>query len=209
MKCTKSVALFAVALIASSVLVSCKKKPQNVTPLPGARAGTPGGEAPRGPIVPSEGTQPIIPEPIKPEPIKIPPEGVPLTAEIGQWVPAAEQPFRTDTVYFDFDKSNIKPSETPKLDKVAVEMKSTYTGKGLRIEGHCDERGTEEYNRALGERRALAIREYLIRSGIEARLIDTISFGEDRPAEPGHNEAAWSKNRRGEFILLVPPGTNP
>jgi peptidoglycan-associated lipoprotein len=77
----------------------------------------------------------------------------------------------------------------------------------LRIEGHCDERGTEEYNRALGERRALAAREYLVlQKGLDASLVDTISYGEDRPADTGHNEAAWSKNRRDEFILLKPPG---
>jgi len=64
-------------------------------------------------------------------------------------------------------------------------------GKALRIEGHCDERGTEEYNRSLGERRALAVRESLIHAGMDANLIDTISYGEDRPADPGHDKDAW------------------
>ena len=74
----------------------------------------------------------------------------------------------------------------------------------LLVEGHCDERGTEEYNRSLGERRALALREYLINSGIASDRIITRSYGEDRPAVQGHDETAWSKNRRGEFILLKP-----
>ena len=71
----------------------------------------------------------------------------------------------------------------------------------VEIEGHCDVRGTEEYNRSLGERRALALREELIRLGIEASRVDTISYGEDRPAVAGNDEAAYRKNRRAEFVL--------
>ena len=74
----------------------------------------------------------------------------------------------------------------------------------LLIEGHCDERGTEEYNRSLGERRALALREELTKAGVERRASAPVSFGKDQPVDPGHDEAAWSKNRRGEFILLHP-----
>ena len=75
----------------------------------------------------------------------------------------------------------------------------------LRVEGHCDERGTEEYNRSLGERRALAVREELIRQGADPARVVTVSYGEDRPADAGHNEDAWKRNRRGTFILLTPP----
>ena len=124
--------------------------------------------------------------------------------DLHNWVPSADQPFKGDTVYFDFDKATVKSSETHKLDSIASRMKG-MKGKALRIEGHADERGTEEYNRSLGDRRALALREYLVRAGIDYQMIDTISFGEDRPAVPGHNEAAWSKNRRGEFIVIEPP----
>jgi peptidoglycan-associated lipoprotein len=74
----------------------------------------------------------------------------------------------------------------------------------LLIEGHCDERGTEEYNRALGERRALALREALAKAGVSPDRIRTISYGKDRPVNPGHDESAWAQNRRGEFILLHP-----
>ena len=77
-------------------------------------------------------------------------------------------------------------------------------GNALLIEGHCDERGTEEYNRALGERRADGLREALVKQGVSADRIATRSFGKDKPVDPGHNEAAFSKNRRGEFILLHP-----
>ena len=74
----------------------------------------------------------------------------------------------------------------------------------LLIEGNCDERGTEEYNRALGERRALAAREALAKLGIDPMRIRTISYGKDKPADPGHDEAAWAKNRRDDFVLLHP-----
>jgi len=67
------------------------------------------------------------------------------------------------------------------------------------VEGHCDERGTQEYNMALGERRALAVRDYLINLGVPGQNLLTISYGEERPVDPGHNEAAWAKNRRAEF----------
>jgi peptidoglycan-associated lipoprotein len=111
--------------------------------------------------------------------------------------------FQAETVYFDFDKSNIKPSEVGKIRAVAEQFKA-MSAKALRIDGHCDERGTEEYNRSLGERRALSIREALVREGVAANLIDTRTYGEERPAEPGHDEAAWARNRRGEFIVLSP-----
>ena len=74
----------------------------------------------------------------------------------------------------------------------------------LLIEGNCDERGTEEYNRALGERRALAAREALAKRGVSPERIRTISYGKDKPTDPGHDDAAWSKNRRADFVLLHP-----
>ena len=73
------------------------------------------------------------------------------------------------------------------------------------MDGHCDERGTEEYNRSLGERRALALREQLVGLGIDPALIDTVSYGKDRPVAPGHDESAWKQNRRGEFLLEEHP----
>ena len=111
--------------------------------------------------------------------------------------------FKADTVYFDFDKSAVKPSEAPKIETVVDYLKKN-PNDALLIEGHCDERGTEEYNRALGERRALALRELAIKLGLDAERVRTLSYGEDRPADPGHNEAAWAKNRRGEFVRLLP-----
>jgi peptidoglycan-associated lipoprotein len=114
------------------------------------------------------------------------------------------QALKAETVYFDFDSSVLKASEKPKVSAVADYLKAN-SAKAVRIEGNCDERGTEEYNRSLGERRALAVREELIRLGIDPSRADTISYGKDRPADPGHDEAAWKKNRRDDFIVLSPP----
>jgi peptidoglycan-associated lipoprotein len=113
------------------------------------------------------------------------------------------QIFSAYTVYFDFDRSAVPPGERSKIEPVADYLRNNRAHK-LSVEGHCDERGTEEYNRSLGERRALALREYLVNLGISADRIRTITYGEDRPADPGHDDSAWSKNRRGEFVLLKP-----
>ena len=106
-----------------------------------------------------------------------------------------------DTVYFEYDKSAIKSSEYAKVAAVGEYLKSN-PNDDLVVEGHCDERGTEEYNRALGERRALAIRERLVNLGVPASRVTTISYGKDRPVDVAHSEDAYSKNRRGEFVLL-------
>jgi len=112
---------------------------------------------------------------------------------------------KSDTVYFAFDRSDIDIAELVKIEEVAVYLK-TRTENAILVDGHCDDRGTEEYNRALGERRALTIRETLVSMGVPPDRIHTRSLGEDRPAEMGQNEFAWSRNRRGEFALLVPAG---
>jgi len=111
---------------------------------------------------------------------------------------------QAQTIHFDFDKSAIRSSDESKLEEVANYMKSNPT-HALRVEGNCDERGTEEYNRSLGERRAMAAREDLARLGIEPNRVVTISYGQDRPVDTGHAESAWSKNRRDDFIVLTPP----
>ncbi len=111
--------------------------------------------------------------------------------------------FANDTVYFDVDSASVKGSEKSKLDAVASGLKS-QPGGDLLIEGHCDERGTEGYNLALGDRRANALREYLANLGVPADKIHTVSFGEAKPVATGTGEATWSKNRRGEFIFVEP-----
>lgn len=116
--------------------------------------------------------------------------------------------FAAETAHFDFDSSVVKSADKPKVAKVAEHLKANPS-HAVEVDGHCDERGTEEYNRALGERRALALREELISLGIEPSRIDTVTYGKDRPADTGHDESAWKKNRRGEFLLETPPNSTP
>ncbi|MCP5521888.1 MAG: OmpA family protein [Verrucomicrobiales bacterium] len=112
--------------------------------------------------------------------------------------------FAGQTIYFDFDSSVVKLDQIDKVNAVGDELKLLPAVK-LLIDGHCDERGTEEYNRALGDRRALAAREVLVKYGIDKNRIRVRSWGEDMPADLGHDNAAWARNRRDEFILLLPP----
>ena len=109
--------------------------------------------------------------------------------------------FAAQAVYFDYDSAKIKPSEHSKVEAVAAALKGN--SKKLVIEGHTDERGTAEYNRALGEKRAQSAREVLVSLGVAADRLTTVSFGKDRPVEPSHNDTAWSKNRRSEFVVVV------
>ena len=104
-------------------------------------------------------------------------------------------------VYFDFDRYEIRPDQKPTLQGNSDRLKADLAKFGLVIEGHCDERGTSEYNMALGDRRANAAKQYLVGLGVPAARIRTISYGEERAADGGHSETAWAKNRRAEFLL--------
>ena len=106
----------------------------------------------------------------------------------------------TENIYFDFDRSELKSEAIAILKKKADWLKDN-PGFSLRIEGHCDERGPNVYNLALGERRANAAWKYLNSLGISGERLSTISYGEEKPADPGHNPEAWAKNRRDEFKL--------
>jgi peptidoglycan-associated lipoprotein len=205
----------------------CKHPQKPVTPLPERRlqAPPPGGGSGRvGPVDPGSGTRvgpgigqgtPVIPDtttqPTRvtelPPPSRTPdnPSGFKQPDELLEGYLPDTNRFAADTVYFEFDSFVVRTSQHPNCNVVGDELKAKPE-TALMIDGHCDERGTEEYNRALGEHRALAIREYLIKYGIAQDRIRTRSWGENRPADPGHDDAAWAKNRRGEFILLLPPG---
>ena len=111
-----------------------------------------------------------------------------------------------ETVHFEYDRSTVKSSEVPKVQRVATYLKNQPNAM-LRVEGNCDERGTEEYNRSLGERHALAVRELHVSSGITPDRVSTVTYGEDKPAVPAHDEAAWGKNRRADFVVLTPKTT--
>ena len=105
-----------------------------------------------------------------------------------------------DRVFFDFDKSTLRPNGRTTIERWAAWLK-TFPANKIIVEGHADERGTREYNLALGERRANASREYLISLGIDPNRVRTISFGKERPAIPASNENAWAQNRRGVAVV--------
>ena len=104
-------------------------------------------------------------------------------------------------IYFEFDKYDIRPKDEEVLKENAAWLKKNPNAK-IQIEGHCDERGTVEYNLALGERRANYTKKYLISLGIAPDRISTISYGKERPLDPGHNEEAWAKSRRAHIVVL-------
>lgn len=105
-----------------------------------------------------------------------------------------------EAVYFEFDSPQLNPSEQGKIDAVVGHLQQNPT-RGVIVEGHCDERGSNEYNLALGERRALAIRAAMISAGIDGARVQTRSYGEERAVAFGHDESSWRLNRRAEFVL--------
>lgn len=106
---------------------------------------------------------------------------------------------QTDAVvYFDFDRSTLRPESRDALMRIAAAVRNSNSTTTLRIEGHCDERGTREYNIALGERRAKAVADFLILQGVPASRLETISYGEERPVAMGSTEGSWALNRRAE-----------
>jgi len=106
------------------------------------------------------------------------------------------------TVYFAYDSSQLTSEARSTLSANAEFLKANPSVE-VQIEGHCDERGSVQYNLALGEGRAMAVKEYLVAMGVEARRVTTISFGKERPLSYGHDESAWTQNRRGNFLVTA------
>ncbi len=176
----KSLRLAAV-LLAGFVLAGCATTEQE----PASDAGAVAAPAPQEVVRPAE------PPPAPPPPAwRTTSTGVPISQRTGQ-------PLAT-TFYFDFDKAIVKREATAVLFHHARYLKEN-PNVTVRLEGHTDERGTREYNQALGERRAQAVRDYLLAQGVSRRQLETVSYGEERPAVMGHDESAWSKNRRVEL----------
>ena len=117
----------------------------------------------------------------------------------GEALKAAMQ-FESTMIYFDFDKSNLRPDAQATLRKQADFLQANPKAKVI-IEGHCDERGTTEYNLALGDRRANSAKAFLVNLGVSESRLTTISYGEERPLDSGGTEMAWAKNRRAQFVL--------
>jgi peptidoglycan-associated lipoprotein len=178
----KKVVILSLAIIlVMSFAVSCKKKPQQVPPPPQAV------EQPKVEKV----------EPPVPPPPQLTEEDLFLQKSLEQI--NREKPLAN--IYFDYDKYALREDAKPTLDTNSAWLNRWKTVKIL-VEGHCDERGTEEYNLALGEKRAKAAQDYLIGLGIAADRIKIISYGKSQPVDPGHNEAAWQKNRRDQFLII-------
>ena len=131
-------------------------------------------DAARNPELPEREVEPV--KPVQPEDIKL------------------------DNIYFEFDKYDLTSESKTALSQNGRIMMN-HSDFNFLIEGHCDERGTEEYNLALGEKRALAARDYLVEFGIARGRISVISYGEEKPVDPRHDEDAWAKNRRAQFVV--------
>jgi len=203
MKTMKMIYPLAFALAIVLAATGCKHQPLNVTPMP------------RGITPPPREYVPTTMLDTNPLGSQINPN-LPV---IGQGIEAANpllfegmiedtNALAAYTIHFPYDSAAIRDSEKANLQSVASEL-ATDPATKLLVTGNCDERGTDEYNRALGERRALAAREALAKLGLDPMRVRTISYGKDQPVDSGHDEAAWKKNRRDEFILLHPNPNMP
>jgi peptidoglycan-associated lipoprotein len=193
--------LFAVGvLVGSLALLGCPKRPEVTQAGPGAVgpgaavAPAPAPAAPSPQIGETPVTRPSAPAetPVTPAPAAPAAPGAP-----GAAVPAAS-PLKD--MFFDFDKSAIRDDQKAALNDNVGWLKVNAQAR-ITIEGHCDERGTAEYNLGLGERRAKAVKDYLVAAGVAADRVATISYGKERPFVLGHDESAWKWNRRGHFMI--------
>jgi peptidoglycan-associated lipoprotein len=197
MKATKIVQLLVIALAITMVTAGCRKKPGTITPLKDRTTMLRDGDPGDGGVIDlgSGG-------------LTAGDTGFGTEQNPRDFIASGN--YNTDEtalaaykVLFDFDSSVVRASEQGNVDAVASYLKGN-PGVGLRVDGHCDERGTEDYNNALGERRALALRDAVIALGVEADRVITQTFGENKPVAIGQDESAYRQNRRGEFIVLLP-----
>ena len=177
------IALVAILFTVVFPIAGCKKKPPTTT-----------AEA-RPPV-----EEPAPPETRVPPPPSTAPREPVETEVLTQEISEMNKKGYLQDAYFDYDASDLRDDARTNLSANAEWLKR-YPSIQVLVEGHCDERGTVEYNQALGEKRAQAARDYLTGAGIDASRIQIVSYGKERPFEPGHDEAAWAKNRRAQFVL--------
>jgi peptidoglycan-associated lipoprotein len=197
-----SLFLVAPLLILALFLVGCPKRPATM-----AAVQPPAPAPPAAPPSVSITPPPAAPEPAAPTPPPVVATPTPTPAPTPAPSTPAQPPKPSEftanpnlnDIYFDFDKYNIRSGDAKALDANAAWLKSN-PGNLVLIEGHCDERGTNEYNLALGERRAKSTMNYLVAQGVQASRITIISYGKERPSCTEHNEACWAKNRRAHFL---------
>jgi peptidoglycan-associated lipoprotein len=184
-------------LVGSLALFGCPKRPEVMQAAPSAPGpvAAPAPVPPPAPPTPKVAETPVTPMPpapaetpvVQPAPVTPPPAAVP-----------APSPLKD--VFFAFDRNAIRDDQKAALTDNIGWLK-VNTGAKITVEGHCDERGTTEYNLALGERRAKAVKDYLDKAGIAPDRISVISYGKERPFVLGHDESAWKWNRRGHFVI--------
>lgn len=186
--------LTAAAVACVLTVAACHKNPPPVArpmpPPPSPTGGTSTGTRPPSP-----------PEPV-PEPTIVPPEPVPNDAISSASLDDLNRNSPLKPVFFELDSSELSQTNQRTLDDNAATLKR-YTSWAVTIEGHCDERGTAEYNLALGERRAAAARAYLVSLGISGDRLRIVSYGKEFPFDPGHDDSAYSKNRRAHFVITA------
>ena len=154
--------------------------------LAGCQSNPPATTEPSQDPVPPVTTPPPAPEPKEPE--------IPADRVEGGNLYINNRPL-THTFYFEFDKATLSQGDLGRLEPHAAYLRANPSQR-VTLEGHCDERGTREYNLALGERRAAAVRDFFVSSGVSRSQINTVSYGEERPEDPGHTDSAWERNRR-------------
>ena len=184
----------AVAVVLAAALVACAKKaPPVARPMP------PPADS-RASALPPE--PPAPPRPVD-EPVPVPPEPESIrSADLPDDLDSLNRMGVLKPVFFDLDSADVSGDGQRVLQENADVMRKNPRWQ-ITIEGHCDERGTAEYNLALGERRALSARTYLVSLGITADRVRTVSYGKEFPFEQGHDEAAWSRNRRAHFVITA------
>ena len=194
MKSARSTATLFAAVALMTAVACSKKNPPVARPLP----------PPPPPVATSAPAPPRPPAPPSPvrEPTVVPAEPVRDDAISSASLDDLNKTSPLKPVYYELDSSDVSSANQKTLDDNAVLLKR-YATWAVTIEGHCDERGTAEYNLALGERRAIAARAYLVSLGIAADRLRTVSYGKEFPFDPGHDDAAWAKNRRAHFVITA------
>jgi peptidoglycan-associated lipoprotein len=181
-----------IAVVSVAAVAACGgKKPPVARPMPPPPAAAPA-PAPRPPAPPVPVAEPTI----------VPPEPVPEDAISSASLDDLNRNSPLKPVFYELDSSDLNAASQKVLDENAAVLKK-YSSWAVTVEGHCDERGTAEYNLALGERRAIAARAYLVSLGIAADRMRTVSYGKEFPFDPGHDESAFSKNRRAHFVITA------
>jgi peptidoglycan-associated lipoprotein len=159
-------------------------------------------QIPSSPVAPGAGPAPVEAPPAAESPAPGTPSYSTAYPPGSSFTAAADRRSRLDAIYFDFDQAELKPEYRRVLETNAEWLRRNPAVR-IQIEGHCDERGSVQYNLALGERRAESAKRYLESLGVDGNRMQTISYGEERPAAPGNSEEAWARNRRAEFVVTT------